>query len=185
VTINRIPMRMQDVYASSGGVLLAERSWQRQAYRIHELKRWSKRLGVRVNVEPRFFPTNVDLASCMVIAAQRHTLPVADFVNAIMTSIWAEDEDAADPKVLTVLASRHGLAGARLLAEVGTETVQAEYRDNTGRALSAGVFGSPFYMFENELFWGQDRLEMLEEAIVRSRSADLGRRPAALAGQTA
>ena len=122
VTINHIPMRMQDVYASSGGVLLAERSWQRQAYRIRELKRWSTRLGVRVNIEPRFFPTDVDLASCMVIAAQRGGLPVADFVNAIMASIWAEDDDAANPKVLSALASRHGLDGVRLLAEADTET---------------------------------------------------------------
>lgn len=176
VTINHIPMRMQDVYANSGGVLFAERSWQRQAYTLHELKRWSTRLGVRVNIEPRFFPTDVDLASCMVIAAQRGGLPVADFVNAIMASIWAED--AADPKVLITLASRHGLDGVRLLAEAGTETVQAEYRDNTRRALSAGVFGSPFYLFAGELFWGQDRLDMLEEAIVRCCTADLGRRPA-------
>jgi 2-hydroxychromene-2-carboxylate isomerase len=178
VTINHIPMRMQDVYAASGGVLLAERSWQRQAYRIRELQRWSARLGMRVNIEPRFFPADVDLASCMVIAAQRDGLPVADFVNAIMAAIWAEDADAADPNVLTALAFRHGLDGVRLLAEAGTETVQAEYRDNTRRALSAGVFGSPFYLFSGELFWGQDRLDMLEEAIVRSRTADLGRRPA-------
>jgi 2-hydroxychromene-2-carboxylate isomerase len=107
---------------------------------------------------------------------------VADFVNAIMTSIWADDEDAADPKVLSALASRHGLDGVQLLAEAGTETVQAEYRDNTRRALSAGVFGSPFYLFGGEVFWGQDRLVMLEEAIVRSRTADLGRRPALLPG---
>ena len=82
LTINHIPMRMQDVYAGSGGILLADRSWQRQAYRIHELKRWSTRLGVRVNIEPRHFPTDVDVASCMVIAAQRAGLDVADFVNA-------------------------------------------------------------------------------------------------------
>ena len=98
LTINHIPMRMQDVYAGSGGILLADRSWQRQAYRIHELKRWSTRLGVRVNIEPRHFPTDVDVASCMVIAAQRAGLDVADFVNAIMTSIWADDEDAAGPQ---------------------------------------------------------------------------------------
>jgi 2-hydroxychromene-2-carboxylate isomerase len=180
LTINHIPMRMQDVYAGSGGVLLGDRSWQRQAYRIHELKRWSARLGVRVNIEPRFFPTDVDLASCMVIAAQRGGLPVADFVNAIMTSIWADDENAADPKVLSALASRHGLDSVRLLAEAGNATVQAEYRDNTRRALSVGVFGSPFYMLAGELFWGQDRLDMLEEEIVRSSTADLGRRPAPL-----
>ena len=65
-----------------------------------------------------------------------------------------------DPKALNTLASRHGLDGVWLLAEAGNVAVQAEYRDNTRRALSAGVFGSPFYMFADELFWGQDRLDM-------------------------
>ena len=71
VHINHIPMRMQDVYAGSGGILLAQRSWQRQTYRIEELKRRRARLGMRVNIEPRFFPVDVDLASCLVIAGQR------------------------------------------------------------------------------------------------------------------
>jgi 2-hydroxychromene-2-carboxylate isomerase len=55
--------------------------------------------------------------------------------------------------------------------------VRAEYRGNTERALAAGVFGSPFYAFAGELFWGQDRLDMLEEAIVRSAAGNLGRGP--------
>jgi hypothetical protein len=92
VTINHIPMRIQDVYAARGVVLFAETSWQRQAYRTHELNRWSTRLEVGVNIGARFFPANNDLASCMVIAAQRRRLSVADFVNWIMTSIWAEDQ---------------------------------------------------------------------------------------------
>jgi 2-hydroxychromene-2-carboxylate isomerase len=77
--INHIPMRMQDVYAGSGGILLANRSWQRKAYRITELKRWRSRLGMPVNIEPKFFPADVDLASCVVIAGQQRGLPVADF----------------------------------------------------------------------------------------------------------
>ena len=100
VRINHIPMRMQDVYAGSGGILLAQRSWQRQAYRIMELKRWRARLGMSLNIEPKFFPADVDLASCMVIAGQRRHLPVADLVNAIMRAIWAEDQDVSDPGVL-------------------------------------------------------------------------------------
>jgi hypothetical protein len=55
---------MPDVYAGSGGILLHQRSWQRQDYRIEELKRWRARLSIRVNLEPRFFPVDIDLASC-------------------------------------------------------------------------------------------------------------------------
>jgi 2-hydroxychromene-2-carboxylate isomerase len=175
VQINHLPMRMQDVYAGSGGVLLAQRSWQRRAYRIVELKRWRARLGVHLNIEPKFFPADVDLASCMVIAGQRRHLPVADLVNAIMRAIWAEDQDVSDPGVLMTIAERHGFDGAGLLEAARADAVGSEYRDNTARALAAGVFGSPFYAFAGELFWGQDRLDMLEEAIVRSAASDLGR----------
>jgi 2-hydroxychromene-2-carboxylate isomerase len=177
LAINHIPMRMQDVYAGSGGILLANRAWQRQAYRIAELERWRAKLGIAVNIEPKFYPCDVDLASCMVIAGQQRGLPVADLVNAVMRAVWAEDRDASDPAVLAALAARCGLDGAVLLAAAASEPVRTEYRGNTARALDAGVFGSPFYAFAGELFWGQDRLDMLEEAIVRQASGGLGRSP--------
>jgi 2-hydroxychromene-2-carboxylate isomerase len=175
--INHIPMRMQDVYADSGGILLANRSWQRQAYRITELKRWRSRLGIPVNIEPKFFPSDVDLASCMVIAGQRRGLPITDFVNAVMRAIWAEDQNVAEPGVVIAIADRCGLEGRKLLDAADTDAVRSEYHGNTARALAAGVFGSPFYVFADELFWGQDRLDMLEEAIVRIATGNLGRGP--------
>ena len=175
--INHIPMRMQDVYAGSGGIVLANRSWQRQAYRITELKRWRSRLGIPVNIEPKFYPADVDLASCVVIAAQQRGLPVADFVNAVMRAVWAEDRNVADRGVLVAIAERCGLEGRALLEAADAQAVRDAYRGNTERALAAGVFGSPFYAFAGELFWGQDRLDMLEEAIVRLAAGNLGRGP--------
>lgn len=97
VAINHIPMRIQDVYAGSGGIVLYQRAWQRQAYRIHELKRWSAVLSIPVNIEPRFFPGDIDLASCMVIAAQNAGQAPHDFVNAVMAAIWAHDQDTRTP----------------------------------------------------------------------------------------
>ena len=132
--IHHIPMRMQDVYAGSGGLLLTERSWQRQSYRIRELKRWSTRLGIKVNIEPRYFPADIDLASCMVIAAQRRGFEVAGLVNAIMTAIWAEDRDPADPEVLKALASKFQWDAADLLEEAAGQHIRAEYHGNTQRA---------------------------------------------------
>jgi 2-hydroxychromene-2-carboxylate isomerase len=135
------------------------------------------RLGIPLNIEPRYFPADIDLASCMTIAAERQGLPVGDFVNAVMRAIWAEDRNPADPAVLASIARGCGLDGDGLVEAAAGEAVRAEYRGNTQRALAAGVFGSPFYRFEGELFWGQDRLDMLEAVIIRSRSGDLGRSP--------
>ena len=61
--------------------------------------------------------------------------------------------------------------------EAAGQHIRAEYHGNTQRALAAGVFGSPFYAYAGELFWGQDRLDMLEEHIVRTCGGELGRRP--------
>ncbi|MGY3413693.1 2-hydroxychromene-2-carboxylate isomerase [Bradyrhizobium sp. GM5.1] len=108
-------MRMQDVYAASGGIVLEKRSWQRRDYRIEELKRWSERLGMIVNIEPSYFPVDVDLASCMVIAAQNQGLNVDTLANAMMRAIWVEDENLADRDTLLRTADRAGYDGLTLL----------------------------------------------------------------------
>jgi 2-hydroxychromene-2-carboxylate isomerase len=123
VRVNHIPMRMQDVFAGSGGIVLQNRAWQRQAYRIEELKRWRARLGMRLNIEPRYFPADIDLASCMVIATERQRLWVGEFVNAVMRSIWAEDPNPADPAVLAAIAQGCGLDGKALIEAAASEAV--------------------------------------------------------------
>jgi 2-hydroxychromene-2-carboxylate isomerase len=52
--------------------------------------------------------------------------------------------------------------GKALLAATEDEAVKAEYQANTDEAMAIGVFGAPAYVFDGELFWGQDRLQMLE-----------------------
>jgi 2-hydroxychromene-2-carboxylate isomerase len=83
----------------------------------------------------------------------------------------------SDPAVLVALTERCGLNGPELLDAADNQAVREEYRGNTARALAAGVFGSPFYVFAGELFWGQDRLDMLEGAIVRAAPGNLGQGP--------
>ena len=60
-----------------------------------------------------------------------------------------------------------GLDADRLIARAQQDDIEQRYRRYTDEAVAAGVFGSPSYVFEGELFWGQDRLDMLEEAIAR------------------
>ncbi|WP_181954694.1 DsbA family protein, partial [Achromobacter ruhlandii] len=60
-----------------------------------------------------------------------------------------------------------GLDAEALMAAAEQPAAHQAYRDNTDAAVAAGVFGSPSYMYRGELFWGQDRLDMLEEAIAR------------------
>jgi len=82
--------------------------------------------------------------------------------NAILRAVWVEDRDIADHATLVAIANENGMDGKTLLAATEDAAVQSEYQSNTEEAMKIGVFGAPTYVFDGELFWGQDRLQMLE-----------------------
>ncbi|GLS94322.1 2-hydroxychromene-2-carboxylate isomerase [Piscinibacter gummiphilus] len=167
LSIRHRPVDLPDVYARTGGVLLGRRAPERQAYRITELKRWCRKLGLHVNPLPAHMCPNADLASRVVIAADRAGQPVARLYRAILHAEWCDDQDISDERTLLDVCESLGLDGRELLAAAQAPDIEALYRRYTDEAVAAGVFGSPSYVFEGELFWGQDRLEMLEEAVAR------------------
>ncbi|WP_424625275.1 2-hydroxychromene-2-carboxylate isomerase [Achromobacter marplatensis] len=166
--IRYLPVDLPDVYARTGGVLLGQRSPERQAYRVAELARWCAKLGIHVNPQPAHMCPDASLASRIVIAADRAGMPVLVLYKAILKAEWVDDQDISDPAVLRGVMEKLGLAAASLLAAADAPDIEATYRRNTDEAVQAGVFGSPSYVYRGEVFWGQDRLEMLEEAIAAS-----------------
>lgn len=119
-------------------------------------------------------------APMLVIAAQQHGLAVGAIVNALLKAVWADDLDVSDAAVVATIMDGHGMDAASLLDTAASERVRAAYAENTDRAVANGVFGLPFYLFNGQVFWGQDRLEMLEEAVVQRLRRDglaLGRSP--------
>jgi 2-hydroxychromene-2-carboxylate isomerase len=159
------PADMSVVFPKTGGLPVKQRSPQRQAYRLLELRRWQKALGVTLNPEPKFFPVADQLAARAVIAAEQTGADVGTLALAIMRACWAEDKDIADRATLAALAGGLGLDGKALLDGAESEAVKEEYVANTQEALNSGVFGVPSYIYKGELFWGQDRLDFLEKAL--------------------
>ena len=171
VAIDYRPVDLPKVYARTGGILLGQRSRQRQDYRIAELKRWKARLGIPLNIEPKYFPVDQDPSSRLIIAAKRAGLPLGPLTHAIMRGMWAEDRDIADDKTLKDIASPFVPDTDGLLAASKTAEVQAEYERYTAQAPADGVFGSPFYLYGADIFWGQDRLDFLDEALAAKHGA--------------
>jgi 2-hydroxychromene-2-carboxylate isomerase len=167
VQIDLRPLDLGKVFNASGGLPLAKRPPQRQAYRLVELARWSDYLGIPLNVQPKFFPVSPEAAAKLIIAARlSHGLDAAlALSHAIMRGLWAEDRNIADEATLAACANDLDLDGPQLLKSMQTASVQAEYDRNTDGALAANVFGSPWYILDGESFWGQDRLDFLERAI--------------------
>jgi 2-hydroxychromene-2-carboxylate isomerase len=168
VRINHMPVRLAAVYAGTGGIILQKRSKQRQDYRVVELVRWRDYLGIPIELFPKHYPTDDQLASCMIIAAKLARADCGLLANGILRAIWAENRDIADPDTLRKLADGLGMNGEGLLASARAGSSIEEFDRYTQEAQDRGVFGSPFYFLGKEAFWGQDRLQFLEDALARA-----------------
>ncbi|NYE63230.1 2-hydroxychromene-2-carboxylate isomerase [Duganella sp. 1224] len=169
VQIELKPCDLSKVFGVSGGLPLAKRAPQRQAYRLLELARWSEYLGMPLKPQPQFFPVSPELANKMIVAARlaHGTDAALQLAGAIMRGLWAEDRNIGDEATLVQIAGGCGLDGKALVKSSETASVQAEYDRNTDDANAASVFGSPWYVLDGENFWGQDRLDFLERAMTK------------------
>jgi 2-hydroxychromene-2-carboxylate isomerase len=161
------PFDIGAVFAESGGLPLAKRAPQRQAYRLQELERWSQHLGLPMNLHPKFFPVDQTPASLLLIAAREQggADQALELATAITRAVWAEERNIADPATLEQLAGDAGFDGAALLAASQTPETRQKYEGFTKEALDAGVFGAPWYVVDGQGFWGQDRLDFVERLL--------------------
>jgi 2-hydroxychromene-2-carboxylate isomerase len=111
-----------------------------------------------------------DAASKLIIATQlaHGTARAMQLTGAIGAAVWAQQRNIADPATLAQLADEAGLDGNSLLKASEAQTVQAAYAQNTQDAISAGVFGAPWYVHDGQPYWGQDRLDFLDRALAAS-----------------
>jgi 2-hydroxychromene-2-carboxylate isomerase len=159
------PIDLGRIFPVSGGLPLAKRAPQRQAYRLTELKRWRAFLGMPLNLQPKFFPVASDPAALLIIAADRKELNALALAGAIMRAVWAEERDIADSETLKAIAREQGRDADALAAAAADPAARAVYDAYTAEALERGVFGAPTYAYADELYWGQDRLDFLERAL--------------------
>lgn len=160
--IRYIPLDATALFPRTGGQVLAERHESRKAYRLQELARWSKRLGMKLDLQPMFFPVNPAPASYAIIAAEAAGGgDLGALVRAFPRAVWAEGRNIAEDEVVKAILAENGFDPA--VADRGMFMAADVYTRNLDEAVARGVFGLPFYIVGEERFWGQDRLDLLEE----------------------
>jgi carboxymethylenebutenolidase len=167
--VELLPVDYGAIFPVSGGLPLAKRAPQRQAYRLVELKRFSEHLGVPLTLQPKFFPADPTAAAQLIIAvaAEDGSAVALALTGALMKLVWAQERNIADPETLGQVLAECGLPAAR--SDASREAaISQRYQANTQRAIDAGVFGAPSYVVDGEIFWGQDRLEFLERRLARA-----------------
>jgi 2-hydroxychromene-2-carboxylate isomerase len=154
------------IFPISGGLPLAQRPPQRQAYRLLELRRFSHFLGIPLNPKPKHFPVPADEGARLIISVDLHDGAAAamKFAGAMQAAVWAQERDVSDHQVLAHLLEECGLLTQRLV-QAREPKVQERYELNTQQAIELGIFGAPSYVVDGEIFWGQDRLDFLERKL--------------------
>ncbi|MEM1397990.1 MAG: 2-hydroxychromene-2-carboxylate isomerase [Pseudomonadota bacterium] len=159
--INYKPMKLATIFGETGGLPLAKRSKERQAYRMMELERWRFFLDVPLKLEPKVFPVDETLAAHTVLAAlDGGAKEIGDLCEAFHAVVWTRDEDLSDVAVVRSAVERAGFDVSLVDTAKGAD-LDAVYEAHTRDAIAAGVFGAPSYVIEGEVFWGQDRLDFV------------------------
>ena len=159
------PIDLGRVFPISGGLPLAKRAPQRQAYRLHELARWREFTGLPLNIHPKHFPVPADDAARLIIACDLAlgTEAALGLAGALLRACWAEDRDISDAATRQSILAERGLDAAAIAAR--TADAASAFDTYTEAAIRDEVFGAPFYLIAGVPVWGQDRLEFVDRAL--------------------
>jgi 2-hydroxychromene-2-carboxylate isomerase len=168
--VNHKPVVLVDLFSETGGLPLLKRHPVRQRYRLVELQRWRDKRGLNFHLQPANWPFNARLADGVVIAATEAGHDPDSFLRRAFAAVWEDQLNLADAVTLIKLADDSGLPGKQLVDRSSSDGIGKAYEQNRQDALAADVFGSPAYVLDGEVFWGQDRIELLVDALRSGRA---------------
>lgn len=160
------PFHLGHAFRMRDHQVLRDHSPQKLAYLWRDHQRWSARTGLAFN-KPSRFPIKTSTALRASLAA-RALGREEDYIQAVMRAYWVDDRDIARPEVVAEVASGLGLDGAALVARADGDAARRELIRITDEGIARGVFGAPMFFVGQEMFWGKDRLDFVEEALARA-----------------
>lgn len=167
LTLVHRPIPLSPVVEAQGSLPFRARTQAHVDYFFgREIERWAEYRDVPVvDFRPTYHDADYSLASGMILALGDRGSAVDAMAHAILEAHWRDDADLSDVATLSRIAHQLGHDETALVMQAQAPDVVARYAQNAAAALAASVFGSPTYVLEGEVFYGQDRLEMLERAI--------------------
>lgn len=169
-TVNYLPLNVAQAFEASNTPMLGQRHKTRQAYRTLELQRWSVKRGLEFNYWPDHWPLPTVAGDKMIVSLVQNGQNPAAFMRELFTGIWERQVNYGEDSALVASAEAAGLDGSALLEQSKRDDIGAVYDKTTAEAIDLGVFGVPAYFYDGEYFWGQDRIELLEDALKSGRS---------------
>lgn len=134
------------------------------AYMGKDLERFAKRYGVPLNFNPHFPINTIFLMRSVFVADEEGQLE--PFMEMAFKAMWVDAKNLNDPEITAATYQAAGFDPAHYLARTGEPAIKNKLKAVTEEAVSRGVFGAPtFFVDDTEMFFGQDRLDFVEEAL--------------------
>ena len=163
VQLNMFPVNYGEIFPISGGLPVSKRPVQRQKIRLQELKRWSKFLDINLIPQPTSFPSKSMLPSLLIIASQiMKTNKDFELAHNIMNALWVEDLDIDDENVLLSILNKMDFSSEEILSLAKSEECSNTMQIFTKIAIEKNVFGAPTFIIDDQIYWGQDRLNFVD-----------------------
>jgi 2-hydroxychromene-2-carboxylate isomerase len=158
------PMLLGGVFKATGNsspvTVPAKGKWM-----FSDMSLWAKRYGVTLKMNP-FFPINTLPLMRGATAMQMRMPEKFDaYLSAVMNAIWQDKKNMGDPAVIAETLAQIGLDPAAFMAMIGDDEIKAALVKNTEEAVSRGVFGAPTFFVGDQMFFGQDRMMFVKEAL--------------------
>lgn len=168
--IRHRPFYLDRVVETAGAGAFSNRTQAHVDYYFgREIQRWSEyREAPVMDGIPTHHYKDMTLANCTLIAADESGTNIDALAHAFLEAHWRDDADLADVATLKAVAKTAGYDVTPFIAAAGSDAVKARYEDNTAEAIERSVFGSPTYFVDCDMFYGQDRLELVERAMAKA-----------------
>lgn len=168
--IRHRPFHLDRVVETSGAGAFDDRTKAHVDYYFgREIQRWSEfREAPVMDGIPTHHYNDMTLANCTLIAADESGTNIDALAHAFLEAHWRDNADLADPATLIEVGKAAGYDVAPFIADAGSDAIKERYEHNTAEAIERSVFGSPTYFVDGDMFYGQDRLEMVERALVKA-----------------
>ncbi len=161
------------VYARRDNPVPAKRN-----YIFKDLQDWAQLAGLKIIMPPKVFPINSVKAmrGCLWLNDQNRMVP---FAAAVFEAYWSHEEDISNDAVLSAICKRCGIDAAQFHAAISQQYIKDRLRANTDELIQRGGFGSPTLYIGDDMYFGNDRLQLVRGAVLRARENQKQNQPLA------
>jgi 2-hydroxychromene-2-carboxylate isomerase len=163
LSINYIPILLGGLFKATGNASPVTIPAKGSYMMTHDLPRFSKRYGVDLKFNPHF-PVNTLHLMRGAIAAQKQGC-FDNYVAALFDAMWQQGKNLGDPEIVASVLNDAGMDATALMSLAQDPEVKTELISNTEGAVARGAFGAPTMFIGEEMYFGQDRMDFIEEAL--------------------